>query len=130
MPIELQLHAQTRRLGPRRGQRIWTARIRHSGRVSTRHLAHEVARGTTYAQPELEAALELYFQQLTDRLREGYIVELGSLGTLQLEGGSEDVDAPEDFDSRVHMKPLHLSFVPNRHFAYEALSDLHFHLNP
>ena len=66
--------------------------------------------------------------RLPQWLGEGYVVQLGPLGTLMLEYGSEGVKEPEDFDYHLIRRPR-VVFRPSRELTKAVLGAVSFELD-
>ena len=82
----------------------------------------------TLSAVELELALGILANYLPGLLAQGNLVQLGRLGTLRLEFGSEGVREPEEFTARCIRRPR-VVFQPSKEFAGDVLRQLRFELD-
>lgn len=107
---------------------LWYAEPSRASRMSKREVCRKATRYTTLSHLELEMGLEMLGDRLPQWLGDGYIVQLGPLGTLMLEYGSEGVKEPEDFDYRLIRKPR-VVFRPSHKLTQAVLRAVSFKLD-
>lgn len=107
---------------------LWHAEPSRASRLSNRELCRMVTRHTTLSAFELEMGLKMVGERLPELLGEGYVVQLGNLGTLRLEYGSEGVEEPEDFDWHLIRRPR-IVFRPSRELTEAVRGAVSFELD-
>lgn len=107
---------------------LWHAEPSRASRLSKRELCRLVTKHTTLSPFELEMGLDMLGDRLPQWLGEGYVVQLGPLGTLMLEYGSEGVKEPEDFDYHLIRRPR-VVFRPSRELTKAVLGAVSFELD-
>ena len=68
---------------PKTEQYGFTARVKANGKISAERISQEACENTTLHPDEALLANKLFIKKIAKYLREGYIVELGEIGTLQ-----------------------------------------------
>ena len=104
LSYRLRLHA-----GPD-GRPRWQADARCPGEVSFEELAADIEKQTTASRADIVAVLAALSSEASRRLRDGYIVRLGDLGTLRPTLSAPAAASKEDFEAvrarvRVRFKP-------------------------
>lgn len=101
---------------------LWYAAPAPGRQVTTRELCRNATVHTTLADIELQMGLELLFKHLPRLLARGEKVQLGRLGSLKLEYGSEGVWLPEQFGAHL-IRNERIVFRPSRELR-EAVQQL------
>ena len=68
---------------PKNKQYGYTVRVNANGRISAEKISEEACENTTLHPEEALLANKLFIKKIAKYLRDGYIVELGEIGTLQ-----------------------------------------------
>ena len=68
---------------PKTEQYGFTARVKANGKISAERISSEACENTTLHPDEALLANKLFIKKIAKYIREGYIVELNELGTLQ-----------------------------------------------
>ena len=68
---------------PKTKQYGYTVRVNANGKISAEKISEEACENTTLHPDEALLANKLFIKKIAKYLREGYIVELGEIGTLQ-----------------------------------------------
>ena len=68
---------------PKNKQYGYTVRVNANGKISAEKISEEACENTTLHPEEAMLANKLFIKKIAKYLREGYIVELGEIGTLQ-----------------------------------------------
>lgn len=68
---------------PKTEQYGFTARVKANGKISAERISEEACENTTLHPDEALLANKLFIRKIAKYIREGYIVELNELGTLQ-----------------------------------------------
>lgn len=68
---------------PKTKQYGYTVRVNANGKVSAEQISEEACENTTLHPDEAMLANKLFIKKIAKYLRDGYIVELGEIGTLQ-----------------------------------------------
>lgn len=68
---------------PKTEQYGFTARVKANGKISAERISEEACENTTLNPDEALLANKLFIKKIAKYIREGYIVELNELGTLQ-----------------------------------------------
>ena len=68
---------------PKTKQYGYTVRVNANGKISAEKISEEACENTTLHPEEALLANKLFIKKIAKYLREGYIVELGEIGTLQ-----------------------------------------------
>ena len=68
---------------PKTEQYGFTARVKANGKISAERISEEACENTTLHPDEALLANKLFIKKIAKYIREGYIVELNELGTLQ-----------------------------------------------
>jgi len=68
---------------PNTKQYGYTVRVNANGKISAEKISEEACENTTLHPEEALLANKLFISKIAKYLREGYIVELGEIGTLQ-----------------------------------------------
>lgn len=68
---------------PKTEQYGFTARVKANGKISAERISEEACENTTLHPEEALLANKLFIKKIAKYIREGYIVELNELGTLQ-----------------------------------------------
>lgn len=68
---------------PKTKQYGFTARVKANGKISAERISEEACENTTLHPDEALLANKLFIKKIAKYIREGYIVELNELGTLQ-----------------------------------------------
>ena len=68
---------------PKTKQYGYTVRVNANGKISAEKISEEACENTTLHPEEALLANKLFIKKIAKSLREGYIVELGEIGTLQ-----------------------------------------------
>ena len=68
---------------PKTEQYGFTARVKANGKISAERISEEACENTTLNPHEALLANKLFIKKIAKYIREGYIVELNELGTLQ-----------------------------------------------
>lgn len=95
---------------------LWYAEPSPGKVMTTKQLCSKLTERTTLTAPELQMALGILEQHLPLLLAQGLTVQLGGLGSLRLEYGSEGVERPEDFHFRLIRRPR-VVFRPSRQMS-------------
>ena len=74
---------KTKSFNPKTQQYGFTVRVNANGKVSAEKISEESCENTTLHPEEALLANKLFIKKIAKYLREGYIVELGEIGTLQ-----------------------------------------------
>lgn len=74
---------KTKSYNPKTQQYGFTVRVNANGKVSAEKISEEACENTTLHPEEALLANKLFIKKIAKYLREGYIVELGEIGTLQ-----------------------------------------------
>ena len=101
---------------------LWYAIPAPGRQVTTRELCRGATANTTLADIELQMGLELLLKHLPRLLARGEKIQLGRLGSLKLEYGSEGTWAPELFGSHL-IRNERIVFRPSRELR-EAVQQL------
>ena len=94
----------------------WYAEPVPRQKITSGELCRMATQHVTLSKGEMAMALEQLSERLPLLLAQGFTVELGRLGTLRLEYGSEGVAEPEDFHY-TKIRPPRVVFRPSRRFA-------------
>ncbi len=84
---------------------LWYAEPSPGKVMTTKQLCALATQHTSLTALELQMALGILEQCLPQLLTQGLTVQLGGLGSLRLEYGSEGVKRPEDFHFRLIRRP-------------------------
>ena len=117
-----QLNQMRNRLNPDKDG-LWHATPAPAQKFDTDDLCRLASRHTTLAPFEVRAVLDLISDFVPQALAEGRVVQLGGLGSLRLEYGSEGVREPEYFHPRL-MRPARVVFRPSRQLMQEVRAAL------
>ena len=101
----------------------WYAEPVPRQKITSGELCRMATQHVTLSKGEMAMALEQLSERLPLLLAQGFTVELGRLGTLRLEYGSEGVREPEDFHPRL-MRPARVVFRPSRQLMQEVRAAL------
>lgn len=104
---------------------LWHAEPAPAARMTHKELCRFVTQHTTLSPHELEMGLEMLAERLPELLARGFLVRLPGLGSLRLEYGSEGVERPEDFDTRLIRRPR-VVFCPARELTQKTLRQVKF----
>lgn len=74
---------KTSLINPKTKEKGFTVRVITNGRISYEKIAETMCKNTTLNPNEAKLAAGLLIDQVAEYLRNGYIVELGEVGTLQ-----------------------------------------------
>ena len=106
----------------------WYAEPVPRQKITSGELFRMATQHVTLSKGEMAMALEQLSERLPLLLAQGFTVELGRLGTLRLEYGSEGVKEPEDFDYRLIRKPR-VVFRPSHKLTQAVLRAVSFKLD-
>ena len=70
-------------INPKSKEKGFTVRVVTNGRIGAEQISEEACENTTLHPDEALLANKLFIKKICKYLREGYIVELGEVGTLQ-----------------------------------------------
>lgn len=107
---------------------LWYAEPKTGRCMRSKTLCRMATKNLTLSAVELELALGILANYLPGLLAQGNLVQLGHLGTLRLEFGSEGVREPEEFTARCIRRPR-VVFQPSKEFAGDVLRQLRFELD-
>lgn len=107
---------------------LWYAEPTTGRCLRSKTFCRMATRNVTLSAVELELALGILANHLPELLAQGNLVELGSMGTLRLEFGSEGVSEPEEFTARCIRRPR-VVFQPSKEFMKNIMSLLSFQLD-
>lgn len=107
---------------------LWYAEPMAGRQMRTRTVCRLATKNLTLSEGELELGLNALADYLPVLLAQGSGVQLGRLGTLRLEFGSEGVREPEEFTARCIRRPR-VVFQPSKEFAGDVLRQLRFELD-
>lgn len=107
---------------------LWYAETKTGRCMRSKTLCRMATKNLTLSAVELELALGILANYLPGLLAQGNLVQLGRLGTLRLEFGSEGVREPEEFTARCIRRPR-VVFQPSKEFAGDVLRQLRFELD-
>lgn len=106
----------------------WHAEPSPAPRMTSRELCRLLTQDTTLSAAELGMGLEMLSDRLPRLLAQGYSVQIGRLGSLRIEFGSEGVAEPEDFDYRLIRRPR-IVFRPSAELRRELAEELSYELH-
>ena len=106
----------------------WYAEPVPRQKITSGELCRMATQHVTLSKGEMAMALEQLSERLPLLLAQGFTVELGRLGTLRLEYGSEGVAEPEDFHY-TKIRPPRVVFRPSRELAAAVGRHLSFELS-
>ena len=101
---------------------LWYAEPTPGKSLKSRTVCRLATKNLTLSAGELELGLNALAEYLPELLGQGNIVQLGPLGTLRLEFGSEGVREPEEFTARNVRRPR-VVFQPSREFTQSVLRE-------
>ncbi len=107
---------------------LWYAEPVAGRQMRTRTVCRLATKNLTLSEGELELGLNALADYLPVLLAQGSGVQLGRLGTLRLEFGSEGVREPEEFTARCIRRPR-VVFQPSKEFAGDVSRQLRFELD-
>lgn len=107
---------------------LWYAEPVVGKQMKTRQVCRLATTNITLSSDELELALNALDKHLPMLLAQGNGVQLGRMGTLRLEFGSEGVSEPEEFTARCIRRPR-VVFQPSKEFMKNIMSLLSFQLD-
>ena len=81
--METLLIKKTPLMNPKSKEKGFTVRVVTNGRIGAEQISEEACENTTLHPDEALLANKLFIKKICKYLREGYIVELGEVGTLQ-----------------------------------------------
>ena len=113
-----QLTKKRNRLNPDKDG-LWYGTPAPGAKFGTKDLCRLASRNTTLNAIEVRAVLDLINDCVPQALAEGKVVQLGELGSLRVEYGSEGVARPEDFHPRL-MRPARVVFQPSKKLTQEV----------
>lgn len=119
-----QLTKKRNRLNPAKDG-LWYGTPAPAQKFDTKDLCELASKYTTIGPFEVRAVLDLIGRFVPQALAEGRVVQLGDLGSLRLEYGSEGVREPEDFHPRL-MRPARAVFQPSKRLAQEVRRQLYY----
>jgi len=95
MPVNITV---TTRRDPRHrnSETKYHATVRSKGRIKTSRIANEISTLSAVNSVDTTAVLEALMHVVPDRLADGHIVELGSLGSFRVSVSSKGVRDPRD----------------------------------
>ena len=71
------------RINPKTKQKGFAAQVVTKKRITFERLAKEMCKGTTLDEAEALMSARLFLKTVREKVQEGYIVEIGELGSLQ-----------------------------------------------
>ena len=83
-------------INPHKKKKGYSGRVITNGKASYEDIVAEACHHTTMHKAEAKTALELFMETVADMLKQGYIVELGPVGTLYPSCTSGWVENAED----------------------------------
>lgn len=102
---------------------LWYATPAPAQKFDRNDLCRLASKHTTLGSFEVRAVLDLLNDYIPRALAEGKVVQLGELGSLRLEYGSEGVARPEDFHPRL-MRPARVVFQPSKRLTQAVRGQL------
>jgi len=123
MNAEYTLHRTPSRDGATEDQPLH-ARFSPRGTVSTDQLIDSIVAGSTFTRGDLKGALQLFSDGMSDKLKEGFNVELDGFGFYSLSLESRPVQTPEEIRSQ-SVSFHHVTFRNSKTLTAK-LSNIHF----
>ena len=102
---------------------LWYATPAPAQKFDRNDLCRLASKHTTLGSFEVRAVLDLLNDYIPRALAEGKVVQLGELGSLRMEYGSEGVAQPEDFHPRL-MRPARVVFQPSKRLTQAVRGQL------
>jgi predicted histone-like DNA-binding protein len=93
------------------GKWKYYARACNRRRISLDTLCREIVLQSSLSRGDVISVITMFTDMVPDKLKEGYTVDLGSLGILSLSIKSEGQDTPEDVTSR-SISGVQINFRP------------------
>ena len=100
---------------------LWYGTPAPGAKFGASDLCRLASKYTTLGSFEVRAVLDLLNDYVPQALAEGKVVQLGELGSIRVEYGSEGVREPEDFHPRL-MRPARVVFRPSKKLTQEVRS--------
>lgn len=110
------------------GGKLFFAQMQARGVMDINEISERIHRESTVTKADIVAVLTALGTAVTDGLKQGELVRLGDLGTLQLGLSSQGVKEAEDF-STAHITKARILFRPGKDLA-DAVVNLNFRQVP
>jgi predicted histone-like DNA-binding protein len=94
------------------------ASINIKGKRDLRYIAREIADRSSLNAMDILSTIEGFLQIIPKTLTDGYKVDLGEFGTLNLMAKSEGVESEKEFNA-THIENVKVSFRPGKLFQKE-----------
>jgi predicted histone-like DNA-binding protein len=102
----------------------WYASSIHTGSVTVKSFAKEIAGRSSLTRGDIENVLANFLDELPLFLTSGMSIKLGEFGTLRLSISSEGTDTKEEFDAS-NIKGVKVIFTPSADLK-KALEEIKF----
>ncbi len=115
MPVNITV---TTRRDPRNrnSETKYHATVRSKGRIKTSRIANEISMLSAVNSVDTTAVLEALMCVVPDRLADGHIVELGSLGSFRVSVSSKGARDPRDVTPQ-NITEVRILFRPGEHLV-------------
>ncbi len=112
--IEFEVKSKTQNVGKRKGQTVYYAMPKGTGKLSNKALVDRIVRETSLSAGDVSNALISISAVVCDALREGLSVDLADLGRLSLSVPSRRMDSPGEVTVKDALKQPRILFRPKR----------------
>ena len=116
------------KVGKKKGVTLYGPRIEGQGTLSTKQLAKRIQRASTLSTADVVAIDRSFSEYVVEYLLEGYIVDLGALGTIRPKFEAKAVDTLEECDAS-SIRDMSVEFRGSAELK-EALDNIKFEYRP
>lgn len=116
------------KVGKKKGVTLYGPRIEGRGTQSTKQLAKRIQRASTLSTSDVNAIDRSFSEYVVEYLLEGYIVDLGALGTVRPKFDAKAVDTLEECDTS-SIRDMSVEFRGSAELK-EALDNIKFEYRP
>ena len=94
--MDLNIIEKTMKVGPKKGQKMYGLARVSTPNVHSRTIAEQVSKASTFSEADTRHIIKEFLDVVTDYVADGYVVDMGELGTLRPTITAKSVDTREE----------------------------------
>lgn len=94
--MDLNIIEKTMRVGPKKGQKMYGLARVSTPNVHSRTIAEQVSKASTFSEADTRHIIKEFLDVVTDYVADGYVVDMGELGTLRPTITAKSVDTRQE----------------------------------